>query len=1289
MINIKNFRIIAFCLIFLLTNILLVPVSMAGTINVSVTLNNNTPVCSNIIGIGGELDPFMFMPHETKWGTNDDDFKVLSTRIKKDNISFIRMWMQLDWWEPVNDNSDPNVMNDSGFTWNSTEMQSVYRYLDVLKENNVTVELDNFHSDWKKLYPWMFWTQNTLSAPAADKIPEFAECMAAMIKHLVVTKGYTNIKYLALYSEPESLFVPPSGQDKLTYHKSLAQAVYNRLVSEGLSSQVKVVGPEPVMPTTEGERWYTDYTSTMGNYVGGYTIHAFTGSQELQDGTFASKLDTYINQKNTNDPNGSTKPLMFTENANLPVRGTFEAGLSFAGIVAHGLSKGISAISQWRLYDDIIPPPCRVNQTMTGEGDYGWGWWGNKQDDWNPKLKYYINSLISKYVLPGSTSYSTLTNDNRVNAAIVKTTGGKYTIIVVNWSTDTVSASFTLQQSINTTLKKYSYQDLITLNSNAGLINSIGTLNVNGTAFSDSIPPRSVCLYTDIPDSIAPGQVTGLSVSSSSYNNVTLAWNAVTAADMGYYRIYRDTVSGFTPSSKNQIGEVWVKSGDTPAFNDKNVEGNITYYYKVSAVDTSENEGTASGQVQTTTGQVSFTGGLTVTDDIINKYYEIFSDSDNGYKARVSKLSGTIQYLQDTAGVVRNNFGADTYSIPMVLKYSSSAYVEKVSNGGAESGSGTPSNWYNWTDDPSGVFTWDSSLYHSGNKSLKITINTYGKLGAWYQDISGITAGKEYEVSYWMKTQNIANADFSGKGTFVTLVFKDSGGKTISEANGLVFVKGTNEWNYYHFITIAPANTASVSIQPRVWGTTGTAWFDDIKLQELPSKAIDGDEWNVPDSITYNNLSSSHKQIVTVKGSETLYYDFYPDRIDVKVVGPNTGGYYIEDGGYRLMSNGRAGWSTGNEDDLTVLGTGDGIQRTATYTLLKQLVSPYAVKYDFNGTPKSINYINGGRPRGYYQRFLVNSNETYSMYFPRINMLLNPGVESGSGSPSNWSNWTSGSGTFTWDGTTYHWGTKSLNIYNSSGVLSGWYQTVSNPLIENEYEATGWVKTSSVSGGNGAFIGMTAKDSSNNILGEVWSPVLTGTNDWKFVKVKMVVPRGTVSLSVDAKLWGSTGTAWFDDFSLNYSDNVVNNPGAESGITSANSWYSWTSSGTPFSWDSTTYHSGSRSLKISQATGEISSWVENVYGLQKCKEYEFGGWVKTSGVTGGNGAFLTVLVKDFNGNIIQENWSSTVTGTQDWTYVSGRIILPQLSDSVTIQGRLWGSNGTAWFDDFSLRLVKK
>ncbi|VVB87750.1 Uncharacterised protein [uncultured archaeon] len=103
-------------------------------------------------------------------------------------------------------------------------------------------------------------------------------------------------------------------------------------------------------------------------------------------------------------------------------------------------------------------------------------------------------------------------------------------------------------------------------------------------------------INTTITDTTPPGQVSGVTVSSVSYNMLGLSWTANTEPDISYYNIYRSTSSGFVPASANRIATSTVNS-----FNDNGVAPSTTYYYVVSAVDTSGNEGIPSSEVTGTT----------------------------------------------------------------------------------------------------------------------------------------------------------------------------------------------------------------------------------------------------------------------------------------------------------------------------------------------------------------------------------------------------------------------------------------------------------------------------------------------------------------------------------------------------------------------------------------------------------------------------------------------------------------------------------------------------------------
>ena len=89
------------------------------------------------------------------------------------------------------------------------------------------------------------------------------------------------------------------------------------------------------------------------------------------------------------------------------------------------------------------------------------------------------------------------------------------------------------------------------------------------------------------PDTTPPAKVTGLTATTLSHTEIKLDWNANTESDLDHYNIYRDgSLIGTT------TGTTYTDTGLTPE---------TTYTYEVSAVDTSNNEGTKSDPASATT----------------------------------------------------------------------------------------------------------------------------------------------------------------------------------------------------------------------------------------------------------------------------------------------------------------------------------------------------------------------------------------------------------------------------------------------------------------------------------------------------------------------------------------------------------------------------------------------------------------------------------------------------------------------------------------------------------------
>ncbi|RKY89777.1 hypothetical protein DRQ09_00760, partial [candidate division KSB1 bacterium] len=97
-------------------------------------------------------------------------------------------------------------------------------------------------------------------------------------------------------------------------------------------------------------------------------------------------------------------------------------------------------------------------------------------------------------------------------------------------------------------------------------------------------------------DTVAPSVPQNL-VALPDNKKVTLKWSINPETDLKQYNIYRNLSSGFTPTSSDSVGSVL--KPDT-IFVDSNLVNNITYYYRISAVDSSGNESEFSEEVSAT-----------------------------------------------------------------------------------------------------------------------------------------------------------------------------------------------------------------------------------------------------------------------------------------------------------------------------------------------------------------------------------------------------------------------------------------------------------------------------------------------------------------------------------------------------------------------------------------------------------------------------------------------------------------------------------------------------------------
>lgn len=153
-------------------------------------------------------------------------------------------------------------------------------------------------------------------------------------------------------------------------------------------------------------------------------------------------------------------------------------------------------------------------------------------------------------------------------------------------------------------------------------------------------------------------------------------------------------------------------------------------------------------------------------------------------------------------------------------------------NPGFEDGANTPDAWDKFAWAGTAKFRWDANVSHEGGRSAKIVLDTADD-ARWTQTV-GVMENTDYVLSGWIKTQNVAHTgETVDAGANLSVESDIPGDGYYTRTPALL---GTNDWTYVSVVFNTGWNT-EIQIDARlgmfVGTTTGTAWFDDIRLVPL------------------------------------------------------------------------------------------------------------------------------------------------------------------------------------------------------------------------------------------------------------------------------------------------------------------------------------------------------------------------------------------------------------------------------------------------------------------------
>jgi hypothetical protein len=285
-----------------------------------------------------------------------------------------------------------------GFHWDSPEMRILYRILDWAESRHLHVFLQQMWSNtaWNA-YPELRDDLEKRVKSAPLSLDDFAYGLAELVQHLVKTKGYTSIRWLAITNEPDRAFSWWQGPDLKPVPRTPGfKAVHEALDRRGIS--LPISGPDWAdLPPLEPEK------ITFDPFIGAYDIHSYSSYVDratAENGPWlASALGRisdwvgWVRERN--------KPFFLTELGSFvygwggsnPAPGGYEAGMMNASLVVGGINAGVDGFNRW---------------SFLNRGDLDGQWqlvdtWDVKAGRLLPKFTphapaYYMWGILSRYM---------------------------------------------------------------------------------------------------------------------------------------------------------------------------------------------------------------------------------------------------------------------------------------------------------------------------------------------------------------------------------------------------------------------------------------------------------------------------------------------------------------------------------------------------------------------------------------------------------------------------------------------------------------------------------------------------------------------------------------------------------------------------------------------------------------------------------------------------------------------------------------------------------------------------
>ncbi len=458
-------------------------------------------------GLGVELDPHFLAQNVTRndGATPEDWQNIVVRRVEMMDVQRFRVMLQPQWWEPVNDNSDPQVAAEDAFTFESPEMKSVYAVLDLAQKTGASVTLvlwgcpahcmfidSGVPSQGQRHFLCNKNGTNWVTAPGDNE--EFAENFSVVVKHLIEDKGYTCVKEITPFNEPDGNVCEPD------QYIQIVKALDRRFRKDGIRDKVRF----NLSDNTDCRRFFLkECADNLADYADIFNSHTYMcGYESPNSYAFGWEKDNIdvVRKTGKNHLVGEFGSNLCVGAARQIDISWYKRGVLIARNCLNFLNAGAVGASYWSLIDQYYNRDASYDEMQQlglwrykkcayrGADAEGW------EEDYQTRPNYYSYSLLTRFIRKGDEVYPLDLQNEYAAGSAFRSEDGDWTYVFSNGSDDDLEFNlFNANASELGECEVYRYTEQ-GLPKDDSMIPASSVLKASGKSYKVSVPAQSVLL---------------------------------------------------------------------------------------------------------------------------------------------------------------------------------------------------------------------------------------------------------------------------------------------------------------------------------------------------------------------------------------------------------------------------------------------------------------------------------------------------------------------------------------------------------------------------------------------------------------------------------------------------------------------------------------------------------------------------------------------------------------------------------------------------------------------------